>query len=169
LVKTEWQEIRGTVENQYRGRAERGGEKQVPPLRSPDFLLRLVTLANFLLVAGESPREGFAVSHISRKMSEMWGTRVLLGWIEKAGPLLFAPVGACDFLIFFANERGPRTAPDFLYAALDISACAAFFTESRMRLILSTNPNRKSGYVLGNSQPSLRDYSDRFLCSRGDS
>jgi len=28
-----------------------------------------------------------------------------------------------------------------------------------MRLILSTNPNRKSGYVLGNSQPSLRDYS----------
>ena len=49
----------------------------------------------------------------------------------------------------------PRTAPDFLYAALDISACAAFFTESRMRLILSTNPNRKSGYVLGYFQSEL--------------
>jgi hypothetical protein len=86
-------------------------------------------------------------------------------------------VGACDVLIF-ANERGPRlrpgnsqpspfdklragssgllrspllprTAPDFLHAALDIFACAAFFTESRMRLILSTNLDRKFGYVLG--------------------
>ena len=33
---------------------------------------------------------------------------------------------------------------------------AAFFTESRMRLILSTNPNRKSGYILGYFQPPLR-------------
>jgi hypothetical protein len=85
-----------------------------------------------------------------------------------------APVGACDFFDF-RERKGPgtaswefsavpvrqaqgrlfgagserlslpRTAPDFLYAALDIVACAAFFTESRMRLILSTNPNRKSG------------------------
>jgi hypothetical protein len=47
--------------------------------------------------------------------------------------------------------------PDFLHAALDGSACAAFFTESRMRLIDSTRPDRKSGSVLGYSQPSLRD------------
>jgi hypothetical protein len=40
--------------------------------------------------------------------------------------------------------------------APDISAYAAFFTESRVRLILSTNPNRKSEYVLGYSQPPLR-------------
>ena len=55
-------------------------------------------------------------------------------------------------------ERIPRTAPDFLYAALDMSAYAAFFTESRMRLIDSTKPNRKSGFVLGYFQPSLRDW-----------
>ena len=54
-------------------------------------------------------------------------------------------------------ESLPRTTPDFLYAAPDGSAYAAFFTESRMRLIDSTKPNRKSGYVLGYSQPSLRD------------
>jgi hypothetical protein len=35
--------------------------------------------------------------------------------------------------------------PDFLHAALDGSACAAFFTESRMRLIDSTRPDRNPG------------------------
>jgi hypothetical protein len=53
------------------------------------------------------------------------------------------------------SRRIPSTPPDFLYAALDISACAAFFTESRMKLIFSTNPNRKFGYVLGYFQPDL--------------
>jgi hypothetical protein len=36
-------------------------------------------------------------------------------------------------------------APDFLYAALDRSACAAFFTESRRRLVDSNKLHRKSG------------------------
>jgi hypothetical protein len=35
--------------------------------------------------------------------------------------------------------------PDFLYAALDVSAYAAFFTERRRRLIDSNKPHRKSG------------------------
>jgi hypothetical protein len=51
----------------------------------------------------------------------------------------------------------PSTDPDFLYADLDRSACAAFFMESRMGLIDSTKLNRKSGSVLGYFQPSLRD------------
>ena len=37
--------------------------------------------------------------------------------------------------------------PDFLYAALEISAYAAFFTESRTRLIGSAELLRKSGYA----------------------
>ena len=45
--------------------------------------------------------------------------------------------------------RFPRTTPDSLYAALDTSACAAFFTESRMRLIDSNKAHTKSGYVWG--------------------
>jgi hypothetical protein len=51
----------------------------------------------------------------------------------------------------------PRTTPDFLYVALDTSAYAAFFTESRTRLSDSNKLHRKSGSVLGYSQPSLRD------------
>jgi hypothetical protein len=51
----------------------------------------------------------------------------------------------------------PGLTPDFLHAALDRSAYAAFFTESRMGLSDSTKLHRKSGSVLGYSQPSLRD------------
>jgi hypothetical protein len=51
----------------------------------------------------------------------------------------------------------PRTTLDFLYAALDTSAYAAFFAESRTRLSGSNKLHRKSGSVLGYSQPSLRD------------
>jgi hypothetical protein len=51
----------------------------------------------------------------------------------------------------------PGIPPDFLYAALDASAYAAFFTESRVRLIDSNQLNRKSGSILGYFQPSLRD------------
>jgi hypothetical protein len=58
---------------------------------------------------------------------------------------------------WFVFQFLPRTAPDFLYAAPARSAYAAFFTESRMRLVDSNKPNRKSGSVLGYSQPSLRD------------
>ncbi len=50
--------------------------------------------------------------------------------------------------------------PGFLHAALDRSAYAAFSTESRVRLGDSTMLHRKSGSVLGYSQPSLRDCSD---------
>jgi hypothetical protein len=50
------------------------------------------------------------------------------------------------------------TTLDFLHAALDRSAYAAFFTESRTRLLDSTKLHRKSGFVLGYSQPSLRDW-----------
>jgi len=49
----------------------------------------------------------------------------------------------------------PRTPPDFLHAALERSAYAAFFTESRARLLGSTKLHRKSGSVLGYSQPEL--------------
>jgi hypothetical protein len=57
-----------------------------------------------------------------------------------------------------AGDLYAALAPDFLHAALDMSAFAAFFTESRMRLIDSSEPNRKSGCVLGYFQPSLRDW-----------
>jgi hypothetical protein len=45
--------------------------------------------------------------------------------------------------------------PDFLHAALDRSAYAAFFTESRTRFIGSTKLHRKSGYVRGYFQTEL--------------
>jgi hypothetical protein len=47
---------------------------------------------------------------------------------------------------YIIKSRNRMAAPDFLYAALDKSACAAFFTESRMRLIDSNQLHRKSGY-----------------------
>ena len=52
-------------------------------------------------------------------------------------------------------RANPGLTPDFLHAALDRSAYAAFFTESRTRLIDSTKLHRKSGSVLGYSQPKL--------------
>jgi hypothetical protein len=61
----------------------------------------------------------------------------------------------------------PRTNPDFLHAALDRSAYAAFFKESRTRLRGSNKLHRRSGSVLGYSQPSLRDcsgYTQRLIC-----
>jgi len=35
--------------------------------------------------------------------------------------------------------------PDFLYAALDTTACAAFIKESRMKFVNATHFHRKSG------------------------
>ncbi len=42
---------------------------------------------------------------------------------------------------------GPKTMglPDFLYAVLDATACAAFFKESRMKCAGATKLHRKSG------------------------
>jgi hypothetical protein len=45
----------------------------------------------------------------------------------------------------FSQCLETSTDPDFRYAALDKSAYAAFFTESRMRFIDSDEFHRKSG------------------------
>jgi|ERR1700677_3262664 hypothetical protein len=50
---------------------------------------------------------------------------------------------------FACGPGSPRTDPDFLHATLDRSAYAAFFTESRMRLLGSIKLHRKSGYRPG--------------------
>ena len=41
--------------------------------------------------------------------------------------------------------KNERDAPNFLYAALDMAACAAFLTESRMKFAEPTKSHRKSG------------------------
>ena len=41
--------------------------------------------------------------------------------------------------------RKRRGDPDFLYAAMETTACAAFIKESRMKFANATNINRKSG------------------------
>ncbi len=41
--------------------------------------------------------------------------------------------------------QSARSDPDFLYAAPPMVACAAFITESRMKFVERTKPNRKSG------------------------
>jgi hypothetical protein len=41
--------------------------------------------------------------------------------------------------------KNERDAPNFLYAALDRTACAALFKESRMKFREPTKLNRKSG------------------------
>jgi hypothetical protein len=53
--------------------------------------------------------------------------------------------------------------PDFLYAALDMTACAAFFKESRVRFVNANKPYGKSegssGRTAGkNGPPSLNLY-----------
>src|ERR1700678_4299646 len=50
---------------------------------------------------------------------------------------------------FACGPGSPRTDPDFLHSALDRSAYAAFFTESRTRLLGSIKLHRKSGYRPG--------------------
>jgi len=46
--------------------------------------------------------------------------------------------------------------PDFLYAALDAIACAAFFKESRMKCANATKLHRKSGAFAAKSFVSRR-------------
>jgi len=41
--------------------------------------------------------------------------------------------------------RSPQRTPDFLYAAPDTTACAAFSKESRMKFANATKLHRKSG------------------------
>jgi hypothetical protein len=43
------------------------------------------------------------------------------------------------------SKKNERDAPNFLYAALDRTACAALFKESRMKFREPTKLNRKSG------------------------
>jgi hypothetical protein len=47
-----------------------------------------------------------------------------------------------DFRVHGLNKMGD---PDFLYAALHMTACVAFSKESRMRLANATKLHRKSG------------------------
>jgi hypothetical protein len=42
------------------------------------------------------------------------------------------------------TSLGPAGDPDFLYAALDTTACAAFIKESRMSFVNAIQPHRKS-------------------------
>ncbi len=44
------------------------------------------------------------------------------------------------------SETNKTLAPDFLYAALDTTACAAFIKESRMNFANASQFHRKSGY-----------------------
>jgi hypothetical protein len=44
------------------------------------------------------------------------------------------------------SETNGTLAPDFLYAALDTTACAAFIKESRMNFANASQLHRKSGY-----------------------
>jgi hypothetical protein len=57
--------------------------------------------------------------------------------------------------------------PDFLCAALSVTACAAFIKESRMKLVRSTGLDRKSGGVGHPCFPHLRrdNVSYRCLCA----
>jgi hypothetical protein len=47
-----------------------------------------------------------------------------------------------DFRVHGLNKMGD---PDFLYAAPDMTACAAFSKESRMKFANATKLHRKSG------------------------
>jgi hypothetical protein len=43
------------------------------------------------------------------------------------------------------SRENERDAPNFLYAALDKTACALFLKERRMKFIEAPEPHRKSG------------------------
>jgi hypothetical protein len=76
---------------------------------------------------------------------------LLGGWLSFRHPLSrFAtkpcPLDGCpmfaDFRVHGLNKMGD---PDFLYAAPDKTACAAFSKESRMRFANAIKLHRKSG------------------------
>jgi hypothetical protein len=83
--------------------------------------------------------------------------RIVGGWVRCALPHV-KEVLACDRRGGVLADRKPdlgpvssvqivgRPPPDFLLAALDRFAYAAFFTESRTRLLDSTKLHRKSGF-----------------------
>jgi hypothetical protein len=62
--------------------------------------------------------------------------------------------------------------PDFLYAAPDMFACAAFCKESRMKFLDSTKPHRKSGEaqpllaVVSATEPSRESNRNKSLSSQ---
>ena len=58
-------------------------------------------------------------------------------------PRFAKPAPACRGAYLGRKRRGD---PDFLYAALDRTACAAFIKESRMKFVGSPKPNRKFGF-----------------------
>jgi hypothetical protein len=57
----------------------------------------------------------------------------------KSGPL-YAGNGYSN-----SSETPPRRPPDFLFSALDMTACAAFIKESRMKFANANELHRKSG------------------------
>jgi hypothetical protein len=81
------------------------------------------------------------VPHISLVFREMWDTTNLHVTCQQSGKFTSGTIQVCAV--------GPRTDPDFLRATLERSAYAAFFTESRTRLLGSTKLHRKSGYRPG--------------------
>jgi hypothetical protein len=70
------------------------------------------------------------------------------GWCERRAPVRSWGVRksleeeGCGIPHLAKNERD---APNFLYAALDWTACAALFKESRMNFMEPTKLHRKSG------------------------
>src|ERR1700691_2861568 len=64
--------------------------------------------------------------------------------------------GKCSEVRLFLEKSRGGPGPDFLYAAPDATAYAAFFKESRMKCAGATNPHRKSGFYCSrypSSQP----------------
>jgi hypothetical protein len=58
----------------------------------------------------------------------------------------FGPARARVWESWYPTSREKRAdAPNFLYAALDGTACAPFFKERRMKFREPTRPHRKSG------------------------
>jgi hypothetical protein len=88
--------------------------------------------------------------------------------LQSPGAYLWCDLSASDFVQLFLLEKlpeysfsgwqqlekcsgrsaclnAPESLPDFLYAALDTTACAAFIKESRMNLANANKLHRKSG------------------------
>ena len=88
------------------------------------------------MVGLESRSDRAVVSHISRKTSEIWGTRGLLvdlsRTFEGLRPVVFRP-----------------RYPDFLHGAPPTPTCAAFIKESRMNFANARKLDRKSRVRLG--------------------
>jgi hypothetical protein len=88
----------------------------------------------------------------------VWNERRSKGFADRfrhtyAGANNGAPLWSCGIRHRFEGEacgiphiaKNERDAPNFLYAALERTACAALFKESRMKFREPTKLHRKSG------------------------